>query len=326
MNRRAFVTGLGAVLAAPLGAGAQAGRLPRIGLLSVISLNDPQLKPYLSAFRQGLRDVGLVEGQTITIEYRSAEGKYEWLPDLADELVRLKVDIIVASGGVPVVRAVQRATTTIPIVITAIGDPVGAGLVASLARPGGNVTGLAIIASELTGKRLELLTAIVPKVSVVGILWNPANPSGELREADAAAKVIGLRLLPVMAQTPGAIDEAFAAMTHQRVDAVLVVSDSMLISERERIAALAAKSRLPAVYGNRLHVEAGGLMGYGADFAYVARGIARYIDRILKGARPADLPVEQARKFELVINLKTANALGLTIPQSLLLRADQVIE
>jgi putative ABC transport system substrate-binding protein len=327
MDRRRFLlTSLAAALAAPLAAEAQAARVPRIGFLSVISLADPQLKPYFNAFRQALREVGFVEGETIVIDYRSADGKYQSLPDLAAELVRLKMDLIVASGGPPVVRAVQHATTTTPIVMTTIGDPVAAGLVASLARPGGNVTGLAIVLSDLAGKRLELLREALGTVSRVAILWNPANPSGELREADVAAKALGIRLHPVMAQTPSAIDDAFATMAQQHVEALYVVGDSMLIEQRERIAALAIKSRLPAVYPNRLHVEIGGLMAYGADLIDQVRGIVRYIDRILKGARPADLPVEQPSKFELVINLKTAKALGLTIPPSLLARADQVID
>jgi putative tryptophan/tyrosine transport system substrate-binding protein len=327
MNRRAFVTGLGAVLAAPFAAEAQQGdRLPRMGFLSVISLSDPSLKPYFSDFRRALGDVGLVEGENITIEWRSADGNYQRLPDLAAELVRLKMDLIVASGGPPVVRAVQRATATIPIVMTTIGDPVAAGLVASLARPGGNVTGRTIVTSELVGKRLELLREVVPKLSRVAILWNPANPSGELREADVLAKTFGVRLRAVMAQSPSAIDETFAAMTREHVDGLYVVGDSMLIDERQLIADLALKRRLRAVYANRLHVEAGGLMAYGADLLDQLHGVARYIAKILKGAKPADLPVEQPTKFELVINLKTAKALGLTIPPSLLLRADQVIE
>ena len=327
MRRRAFVSGALVLLAAPLASQAQQGdRLPRIGFLSAISLTDPSLKPYFGAFRQALGDVGLVDGENITIDWRSADGNYQRLPDLAAELVRLKMDLIVASGGPPVVRAVQRATATIPIVMTTSGDPVAAGLVASLARPGGNVTGRTIFTSELVGKRLELLREVVPKLSRVAILWNPANPSSELREADVLAKALGVRLHPVMAQSPSAIDETFAAMTREHVDGLYVVADSMLIDERQRIADLALKRRLPAVYANRLHVEAGGLMAYGADLLDQLRGVARYIARILKGAKPADLPVEQPTKFELVINLKTAKALGLTIPPSLLLRADQVIE
>ena len=327
MNRRAFVTGLGAVLAAPLAAEAQqATRVPRIGFLSVISLSDPSLKPYFSAFRQALGDVGLVEGENITIEWRSADGNYQRLPDLAADLVRRQVDLIVASGGPPVVRTVQRATATIPIVMTTIGDPVAAGLVASLARPGGNVTGRTILTSELVGKRLQLLREVVPKLSRVAILWNPANPSTDLREADVLAKAFGVRLHPVMAQSPAAIDETFAAMTREHAEGLYVVGDSMLIDERQRIADLALKRRLPAVYANRLHVEAGGLMAYGADLLDQLQGVARYIAKILRGAKPADLPVEQPTKFELVINLKTAKTLGLTIPPSLLLRADQVID
>jgi len=328
MKRRGFVRTLTAVLLAPHAVNAQTPRrvMPRVGFLSVIPLTDPQLTPYLAAFREGLREVGLVEGESLTIEYRSANGKYEWLSDLAAELVRLKVDVIVASGGTPVVRAAQRATSTTPIVMTSIGDPVAAGLVASLARPGGNVTGLAIIVSELVGKRLELLMDLVPGMSRIGVLWNPVNPSSELREADAAARPFGFRVLPVMAASPQAIDEAFSAFIEERIDALFVVADSMLIAQRERIAALAAKNRLPAVYANRLHVEAGGLLSYGANLLDVSRRLAAYVDKILKGANPAELPVERPTKFELIVNTKAARALGLSVPASLLLRADQVIE
>ncbi len=317
------------LLATPLAAEAQqATKVPRVGFLSGISLSDPQLQLYLGAFRQRLHELGYVEGQSIEIHYRSAEGKYQWLPDLAAELVRLKVDVIVASGGAPVVQAAQHATTTIPIVMTSVGDPVAAGLVASLARPGGNITGLAIMSPELVGKHLELLREVVPKISRVAVLWNPANPgnASQLREAAVAALALGVWLQPLEARAPAAIDRAFTAMTKERVGALLVLADSMLIAHRERIADLAAKSRLPAVYGNRLHVEAGGLMAYGANFLDISRRVGSYVDRILKGAKPADLPVEQPTKFELVINMKTAKALGLTIPRSLLLRADQVIE
>jgi ABC-type uncharacterized transport system substrate-binding protein len=327
MDRRAFITLVGgSILATPLVAGAQqATKVPRAGLL--IAGSTQGIQPYLDAFRQGLRELGYVEGQSIAIEYRSAEGKYERLSDLAAELVRMKLDVIVAVAT-PAVHAAKQATKAIPIVMLSVGDPVATGFVASVARPGGNITGLANIAPELVGKQLQLLREVLPKLSVVGVLWNPANPSGapQLREAEAAARALGVRVQPLEAQGPSDIDRAFVAMTRERAGALLVLSDSMLIVQRERIADLAAKNRLPAVYGLRLHAEAGGLMAYGANLLDLARLTATFVDKILKGAKPGDLPVEQPTKFELVINLKTAKALGLTIPQSLLLRADQVIE
>ena len=225
-------------------------------------------------------------------------------------------------------QAAQQATKVIPIVMTGPADPVADGLVASLARPGGNITGLAIVSHELIGKELELLREVVPKVTRMAVLWNPTNPGNlhQLRAAQAAAAALGVHLQPLQTRSPGEIEGAFAAMTRDRAGALLVLLDSMLLAQRERIAGLAAKNRLPAVYGLRLHVQAGGLMAYGADQLDSSRRVASYVDKILKGAKPADLPVEQPTKFELVINLKTAKALGLTIPPSLLLRADQVIE
>jgi len=311
---------------APLAAGAQlATKVRRVGLL--ITGSSQGVQPLLDAFRQGLRELGYVEGQSIAIEYRWAEGKYERLSDLATELVRLKLDVIVAVAT-PAVQAAKQATKAIPIVMLSVGDPVASGFVASVARPGGNITGLANIAPDLVGKQLQLLREVVPTFSLVAVLWNPANPSNasQLREAETAARALGVRVQPLEAQGPSDIDRAFAAMTRERAGALLVLSDSMLIVQRERIADLAAKSRLPAMYGLRLHAEAGGLMAYGANLLDLVRLTATYVDKILKGAKPADLPVEQPTKFELVINLKTAKALGLTIPQSLLQRADQVIQ
>ena len=311
---------------APLAAGAQlATKVPRVGFL--ITGSSQGVQPLLDAFRQGLRELGYVEGQSIAIEYRWAEGKYERLSDLAAELVRLKLDVIVAVAT-PAVQAAKQATKAIPIVMLSVGDPVASGFVASVARPGGNITGLANIAPELVGKQLQLLREVVPTFSLVAVLWNPANPSNasQLREAETTARALGVRVQPLEAQGPSDIDRAFAAMTRERAGALLVLSDSMLIVQRERIADLAAKSRLPAMYGLRLHAEAGGLMAYGANLLDLVRLTATYVGKILKGAKPADLPVEQPTKFELVINLKTAKALGLTIPQMLLQRADQVIE
>jgi putative ABC transport system substrate-binding protein len=311
-------------LVAPIMVKAQApAKVPRIGFLSVLSPTD---NPYtLEAFRQGLRELGYVEGQTIAIEYRFAEGRPERLPALAAELVRLKVDVIVtAAPAAP--EAAKQATSTIPIVFAVVGDPVAVGLVASVARPGGNITGLSSIAPEVVGKQLELLKEVAPKVSRVAVLQNPSNQAHPfvLRQAEGAARALGLQLQILKAGSPAEIDAAFAAMSSQRAGGVLVLRDSLFLAQRTQITALAAKSRLPAVYGLREEAEAGGLMAYGASGPVMYRRAATYVDKILKGAKPADLPVEQPTKFELVVNLKTAKALGLTIPQSILVRADEV--
>ncbi len=302
-------------------------KVPRVGYLSPGSSSDPARLRRFEAFRQGLRELGYVEGQSITIESRWAEGKYERYSALAADLVRLKVDVIVAVGG-RATQDAQQATRTIPIVMSVVIDPLGSGLVASLARPGGNVTGLTIMASDLVGKQFEVLKEVVPKVSRVALLWNPANPGSapQLRAAEVAARALGVRLQTLEARVPQEIDSAFAAMTKERAGALVVLSDAILLNQRRQIAELAAKSRLPAVYALREHAEAGGLVGYGANPLDLERRAATYVDKILKGAKPGDLPVEQPTKFELVINLKTAKALRLTIPQTLLQRADQVIE
>ena len=309
------------LLAAPLAASAQQppGKSYRIGLLGdVPSFLD-------EAFRQGLRELGYVEGQNIAIEHRSPEFKYERLPGLAADLVRLKMDVIVAASPAAT-EAAKRATSTIPIVFTVSGDPVADGLVASLARPGGNITGLATISPELLGKQLEILKSVAPKVSRVAVLQNPNTHRGVLRQAEGAARALGVQLQILEARTPSEIDAAFAAMSSQRADGILVLRDAVFRAQRAQITALAAKNRLPAVYGLREEAEVGGLVAYGASVPQLYRRAATYVDKILKGAKPGDLPVEQPTKFELVINLKTAKALGLTIPPSLLLRADQVIE
>jgi putative tryptophan/tyrosine transport system substrate-binding protein len=324
MNRRAFVTGLGAVLAAPLSAGAQqAGKVPRVGVLSGGSPSDSRAG---DAWRQGLRELGYVEGQTIVIEYRWAEAKYERFPRLAAELVHLRVDVIVATVAAAV-RAAKHATNAIPIVMV-VNDPVAAGFVSSLARPGGNITGMSMMSPEVVGKQLELLRQVVPNISRVAVLANPTNPgnAAQLRQAEVVARTLGMQLHPLEAQSPSEIGRAFAAMTRERADALLVLLDPILADERKQIADLSAKAHVPAMYALRLHVDAGGLMAYGADIFDLYRRGAIYVDKILKGAKPGDLPIEQPTKFELVINLKTAKALGLTIPPSLLLRADQVIE
>ena len=326
MDRRTFLAGTGAVLlAAPLAAKAQGpAKAPRIGFLSPLSLT---ADTRLEAFLQGLRELGYVDGQTIAIEFRFAEGKSERLPALAAELVRLKVDVIVATAQAST-EAAKRATGTIPIVFAVVGDPVAAGLVSSLARPGGNITGLASAAPEVVGKQLELLKEVAPRISRVAILKNPNNPghSVVLRQAEDAARALGMHLQVLEARNPSEIDAAFAAMRSQRAGGVLVVRDALVLAQRTQIAALTAKSRLPAVYGFRENVEAGGLMAYGASVSAMYRRAATYVDKILKGAKPGDLPVEQPTKFELIVNLKTAKALGLTIPPSLLARADEVIQ
>ena len=315
------------LLAAPLAADAQqAGKVPRIGFLSLTSPSDRP--PLFDAFRQRLRELGWVEGQNIVIDYRYAEGRVDRLPDLAAELVRLKVDLIV-SWGTQGVTAAKNATETIPIVMIAVRDPIGIGLIASLARPGGNVTGVSGSAGlEWVAKQLELLKETVPKIRRVAILSNPTNAYHQLaiREVNVAARSLGVQLQLLEARGPNEFDGAFAAMAKERVGALLVLSDVMLNSHRTRLADLAARSRLPAAYGVRESVEAGGLMSYGPSFLDSFRRAATYVDKILKGAKPAELPVEQPTKFELVINMKTAKALGLTIPQSVLRRADHVIE
>jgi len=326
-DRRAFIGALaGGLLAAPLTAEAQApAKVPRIGFLTLLS--SPESPQLLVAFRQGLRELGYVEGQTIAIEYRFAADRPERLPALAAELVRLKVDIIVTASPPPT-EAARQATSTIPIVFAASGDPVATGFVASLARPGGNVTGLATLSADVVGKQLELLKEVAPKVSRVAVLQNPGNPGhpNQSRLAEGAAQVLGVQLQILDARTSSEIDAAFAAMRKQRAGGVLVLRDAMFRTQRTQVVALAAKSRLPAVYGFREQAEAGGLMAYGASVPHMYRRAATYVDKILKGAKPADLPVEQPTTLELVINLKTAKALGLTIPPSLLQRADEVIQ
>jgi putative ABC transport system substrate-binding protein len=281
----------------------------------------------VKAFQDGLRQLGYIEGQNITFVIRSPEEGGKPLADLAAELVSLNVNVIVTAGP-PATRAAKNATGTIPIVMATMGDPVESGFVASLARPGGNVTGLSLMAPELAGKRLQLLKEVVPRASRVAMLSNPTNPGSALtvRETEAAARVLGVQLQPLEMRAPEEIDRAFEAAIRGRASALIVVDNPLVLSHRARIVALAAKSRLPAIYGFREVVEAGGLMSYAADLSDLLRRAATYVDKILKGAKPADLPVEQPTKFEFVINLKTAKALGLTIPQAILFRADQVIQ
>jgi putative ABC transport system substrate-binding protein len=329
MERRAFIAMLtGGLVAAPRASEAQqAAKVPRIGYLTGNRATNPHLH---EAFRQGLRDLGYVEGHNVVIEYRDAEGKVERLPALAAELVALKVDVIVVPNT-PAALAAKQATRTLPIVVAFAVDPVTDGLVTSLARPGGNVTGLSTQAPELVGKRLELLTQAVPGVTRVAVLWQPGGVGERtekdiLTSAEVAGRALGLRLQFVEARGPADVDRAFSDMTRARAGALTVLGSPMFTSERRRLVDLAAKHRLPAVYGRREYVDAGGLMSYATNFADLYRRAATYVVKILKGAKPADLPVEQPTKFELVINLKTAKALGLTIPPSLLGRADEIIQ
>jgi putative tryptophan/tyrosine transport system substrate-binding protein len=329
MDRRAFLGTLaGGLVAAPLVAEAQqAAKIARIGFLSLNLAPNPHLP---EAFRQGLRDLGYVEGRNVVIEYRDAEGKPERFPALAAELVALKVDVILV-GSTPQALAAKQATKTIPIVFIGTADPVGSGLVTSLARPGGNVTGLSNLAAELVGKRLEQLMQAVPGVTRVAVLWHPGNLGDRtekemLKAADVAARALGVRLQFVEARGPADFDRAFSDMTRAYAGALTVLPSNMFSNERRRLVDLAAKNRLPAVFPFRDFADAGGLMAYGPNLADLSRRAATYVDKILKGAKPADLPVEQPTKFELVINLKTAKALGLTIPQSVLGRADEVIQ
>jgi putative ABC transport system substrate-binding protein len=329
-TRRAFIgTVAGGIVVAPFAAEAQqAANSARLGYLG----NSPAAVPHLrEAFLQGLRDLGYVEGRNLVIEYRLAEGKLDRFPALAAELVALKVDVIFAGGGTLSALAAKQATRTLPIVFAAVVDPIASGVVTSLARPGGNVTGLSTLTPELVGKGLELLKQAVPGVSRVAVLWHPGG-LGErtgknmLKAAEVAARALGMRLQIVEARGPADFDRAFSDMTRARAGALTVLGSTMFINERRRLADLAAKNRLPAVYPLREFVDAGGLMAYGANFADLFRRAATYVDRILKGTKPGDLPVEQPTKFELVINLKTAKALGLTIPQSVLARADEIIQ
>jgi putative ABC transport system substrate-binding protein len=314
-----------AILASVHPVGAQQARVHRIGFIS--SSSSSAMAARDEAFRQGLHALGYVVGQNITIEYRWADGKNERLPGFAAELVNLKLDIIVTHGGVAT-RAVQQASTTIPIVIAAADDPLAAGLVASLARPGGNITGLSLITPDLTAKRLELLKEILPGLTRVAVLWNSANPISEpeLRKAEAAARSLGLQLQSLGVRDPYEFASAFSSMKRERAGALFVLPDAMFFGRRKELVDLAASNRLPLVAHLREFADAGGLMTYGPNVVDVHRRAATYVDKILKGANPGDLPVEQPTKFDLVISLKTAKVLGLTIPQSLLLQATHIIE
>jgi putative ABC transport system substrate-binding protein len=325
MQRRTFIALVGAAACWSFAARAQQPKLPLLGVLT----NETSSLAALSfaPFAQGLQELGHVEGRNIVFEHRSSDGKDEVLPDLAAELVRLKPDVILASGTPPALAA-KEATTSIPIVFARIGDPVGFGLVASLSRPGGNLTGISWQTTDVAAKRLDLITTAVPNVSRVAIFWDPDQPSHvlEVREATEAARSLRLQLVQVKVQGLTDLEPAFRTVLEQRVDAVIVAPGPAVAAYQQQIADLMVKAKLPAIYGRREHVEAGGLMSYGSNYSRMYRRTAVYVDKILKGAKPADLPVEQPTQFELVINLKTARALGLTVPQSLLARADEVIE
>jgi putative ABC transport system substrate-binding protein len=330
MKRRDFIALLGsATVAWPLAARAQqpAGRVYRVGYLSIGSRE--QTLHFIKAFEEGLRSLGYRVGENVIIEYRFANGEMERLPANVADVVRLGVDIIVATGTNPNTVAAMKATTTIPIVMTVGLDPVSAGLVASLARPGGNVTGLAVDAGgEILGKRFELLKETLPNLSRLGILWNPDVAFTRTRQTSMAetARTLGLTAIPVEARGLDAFEQAFATMVRERAQAFVMQGDSVLFNYRSQIAEMALRNRLPAASLQREYAEAGFLLTYGADIRDLYRRSTVFVDKIFKGANPADLPVEQPTKFELVINLKTAKALGVEVPTSLLQRADEVIE
>ena len=322
MDRRKFIVSLaGSLLTAPVAVEAQqTTRRPLVGFLC----NTTKLAP---AFGDGLRELGYVDGRNIFVEYRCAEGRTERAPQLAAALLKLKPDVLVAAGD-PLVKVLIDATHTIPIVMTSSGDPVGNRFVVSFARPGGNVTGVSAFAPELAGKRLELLKTVAPEIAEVAVLVNPTNPnaSRQLSEIEAAAKTIGARLKILRVRSTAEFDSAFSGVGQTSVPALLVSADALFFAERRRIAAFALANRLPAMGFAREFAEDGTLLAYGPSLSDLYRRAAYFVDRILRGAKPADLPVEQPTKFELIINMKTAKTVGLTIPQSLLLRADQLVE
>jgi putative ABC transport system substrate-binding protein len=324
--RRALVTVLLALLIVSAGAGAQpAARTARVGIL----WNEPDNAGAhnLRAFREGLKDVGWVEGRNLVLEYRYAEGKYERLPELAGQLVRLHVDVIFAPSST-FVRGAKQATTTVPIVFAIHNDPVGGGDVASLARPGGNITGLTQVGTDLTPKQMQLLREVVPRARRLAILWNPTTPSHapSLPVATETARRLGLEPAVLDASNAQEFERAYDTAVRDHADAALILTSPASVAENPRLAQLALRRRLPTMHGSQAYAHAGGLMSYSAIPADLFRRAAMYVDKILKGAKPADLPVEQADRFELVINVRTARALGLTVPASLLVRADQVIE
>jgi putative ABC transport system substrate-binding protein len=326
VKRREVITGIATAVAWPLVARAQhTAKLPSLGFLTAGTPGAGS--PGLPALLEGLRQLDWIEGKTIVIEYRYAENRNERLPELAAELVRLNVDVIVVAGTLAPFAA-KRATTTIPIVMTSAGDPLDSGLVASLARPGGNVTGLSLMMSEVSGKRLELLKELVPQLSRVAVLWNSTNPYPTIvfKETQDAARTLGIEVQSLEVKGPADFATVFGLARQKRPDAFLTIDDPLTLSQRDPILDFAAANRLPAIYGIEEFAVAGGLMTYGASIPDLYHRAATYVDKILRGAKPGELPVEQPTKFDLVINLKTAKALGLTVPQTLLVAADKVIE
>ena len=327
MKRREFVTLLGGAVAAwPLAARAQQPAMPVVGFIHILS---PETVPrFVPAFRQGLKEVGYVESQNVAVEYRWARGQYDRLPGMVADLVRRQVAVIAATGGDPSPQIAKAATQTIPIVFTANSDPVAQGLVTSLNRPGGNVTGVTIFGPAAVTKRLQLLRDLMPQVVAIAYLMNPSNPNAEfeLQAAQTAARSLGLEMLVLRAGTERELDTALATTAQQRAGALLVASDTFFVGRREQVVTLAARHQLPAIYYLREFAEAGGLMTYGNSLPDVYRHVGVYVGRILKGEKPADLPVVQSTKFELIVNLKTAKALGLDIPPNFLTLADEVIE
>jgi putative tryptophan/tyrosine transport system substrate-binding protein len=328
MRRRDFIKGIaGSSVAWSLAARAQQQLMPVIGSLYAVSA--AEWAPYMAGFRRGLTDVGFIEGRNVTIEYRWAEGHLEQLPAMTADLVGRKVNLILAGGSVVGVQAAMAATRTIPIVFTTAADPVAAGLVASLNHPGGNVTGVTLISSELAPKRLELLHELFSGATKIALLTNPKNPAifkQDTKGVEEAARALGQQIIIVNASAANEIESAIAAAVQQRASALIVGSDALFVSSRSEIAALALRHSIPAISSERQEADVGDLMSYGTNFVDTYRQAGIYAGRILKGEKPADLPVQQPTKFELVVNLKTARALGLTIPQPFLLRADEVIE
>ena len=326
MRRREFIAGLGGAVAWPLVARAQQPAMPIVGFLD--SRSPDALVDRLRAFRQGLKDTGYVEGENVAIIYRWADNQLDRLPVLAAELVHRPVTVIASSGGLPPALAAKATTTTIPIAFLSADDPVRRGLVASLARPGGNLTGINFLNNELGTKQLELLRELVPTTARVALLLNPANPTGAevTNDVESAARALGVQIQVVHASTSREIDAAFASFVRERPDALFVISDPFFNARRVQLALLTGRHGVPAIYSGREYAEAGGLMSYGSDIADAYRQLGVYAGRILRGAKPADMPVVQSTKFELVINDQTARMLGLTIPSSLLARADEVIE
>jgi putative ABC transport system substrate-binding protein len=332
MHRRKFIMAFGGALVAwpRAGRAQQAPKVARIGYLVIGSLESPEARNSLEAFREGLYELGYIQGQNIVIEYRAADGKIERLPALAAELARLRLDLIVAAAT-PAGLAAQQVFTTTPIVVTAMGDPVRDGLVASLARPGANITGTTFLGPELVPKRLALLGEVLPKISRVAVLWHPGafgerTTKNMLNEIAEVAGTLGMQLQLVEVREPNELDHAFSTMASERAEALFQFPSAMLFSERRRIVELAAMHRLPSMFNGREFVQLGGLIAYGVSLSDLGRRSATYVDKILKGAKPSDLPVEQPTKFELFINLKTAKTLGVEIPAAVLARADEVIE